>query len=55
MEVEKRVPVLSHLHAAIQDAFNEHGVQIMSPNFEAQPEKPVLVPKEAWFLPPAKI
>ena len=55
MEVEKRVPVLSHLHAAIQEAFNEHGVQIMSPNFEAQPEKPVLVPKEAWFLPPAKI
>ena len=53
MVVEKRVAVLSHLHAAIQDAFNEHGVQIMSPNFIAQPDKPVLVPKESWILPPA--
>jgi small-conductance mechanosensitive channel len=51
--VEKRVVTLSLLHAAIQDAFNEHGVQIMSPNFEAQPEKPVIVPKSSWFLSPA--
>ena len=30
--------VLSRLHGEIHDAFNEFGVQIMSPNFEAQPD-----------------
>ena len=49
----ERLPILSALHAAIQDAFNEAEVQIMSPNFEAQPEKPVLVPKSQWHMPPA--
>jgi small-conductance mechanosensitive channel len=48
-----RAAVLSELHAQIQDAFNEHGAQIMSPHFEAQPKKPVLVPKSAWYVPPA--
>ena len=33
--------VLSRLHEQILDVFNEHGVQIMSPNFEAQPDYPV--------------
>ncbi len=50
----ERVPVLSALHAAIQDAFNEAGVQIMSPNFVAQPDKAVFVPKDQWYAPPAK-
>jgi small-conductance mechanosensitive channel len=44
----ERVPTLSRLHAAIQDAFNEAGVQIMSPHFFAQPERPVIVPKSQW-------
>jgi small-conductance mechanosensitive channel len=35
---ETRRAVLSELHASIQDVFNEYGVQIMSPNFENQPE-----------------
>jgi small-conductance mechanosensitive channel len=52
-EGESRAVVLSELHAQIQDAFNEHGTQIMSPHFEAQPKKPVLVPKSAWYAPPA--
>ncbi len=50
---EMRFQVLSDLHAQIQDAFNEFGVQIMSPNFEAQPERPVLVPRSAWHAAPA--
>jgi small-conductance mechanosensitive channel len=50
---ENRVRMLSELHAQIQDAFNEFGVQIMSPHFETQPEGPVFVPKSAWFSPPA--
>jgi small-conductance mechanosensitive channel len=52
-EGRSRAAVLSELHAQIQDAFNEHGTQIMSPHFEAQPKKPVLVPKSAWYAPPA--
>lgn len=51
---EDRLLVLSDVHAAIQDAFNEAGVQIMSPNFEAQPEKPVLVTRDQWYAPPAE-
>ena len=45
--------VLSELHGHIQDVFNEYGVQIMSPNFEAQPEVAVLVPRERWHAAPA--
>lgn len=51
---EDRFTVLSLLHGSIQDAFNESGVQIMSPHFEGQPEKQVVVPKSKWFAPPAK-
>jgi small-conductance mechanosensitive channel len=50
---EERTVALSRLHAEIQDAFNEHGVQIMSPHFEHQPGEAVFVPREAWFRPPA--
>ena len=46
---EQRVAVLSELHTHIQDAFNEAAVQIMSPAFESQPEKKVLVPRSQWF------
>ena len=49
---QSRAAVLSDLHSQIQDAFNEYGVQIMSPHFESQPRKPVLVPKSAWYAPP---
>jgi small-conductance mechanosensitive channel len=46
---EQRLPILSELHMHIQDAFNEAGVQIMSPAFESQPEEKVIVPKSQWF------
>ena len=48
-----RPPVLDSLHANIQDAFNEFGVQIMSPNYEADPEGRKVVPREKWFEAPA--
>jgi len=48
----KRLFTLSTLHQNIQDVFNEQGVQIMSPHFEAQPGTPVLVPKSKWFPKP---
>ncbi len=50
----ERVAVLSQLHAHIQDVFNEHGVQIMSPHYEADPPQSVIVPREKWYPPPAK-
>ncbi|HJX91042.1 MAG TPA: hypothetical protein VJ372_11130, partial [Pyrinomonadaceae bacterium] len=48
-EPHERVPILSELHMHIQDAFNEHGVQIMSPHFETQPREKVFVPRSQWF------
>ena len=47
--------VLDELHANIQDAFNEAGVQIMSPHYEADPHAPKLVPRPDWqgIKPPA--
>jgi small-conductance mechanosensitive channel len=45
---DTRRRVLSRLHANIQDVFNEFGVQIMSPNYEADRERPTWVPKERW-------
>lgn len=50
----RRFFILTELHGAIQDQFNEHGVQIMSPNFEEQPDHPVLSPKETWYTAPAR-
>lgn len=46
--------VKSVLHAQIQDVFNTFGVQIMSPNFIAQPETPVVVLPEHWHNAPAR-
>jgi small-conductance mechanosensitive channel len=43
-----RSAVLNTLHANIQDAFNEAGVQIMSPHYESDPEGPKLVPRSRW-------
>ncbi len=50
---ENRFTILSDLHAQIQDAFNEFGVQIMSPHFMLQPDGHVVVRREDWFAPPA--
>ncbi len=46
--------VKTELHGHIQDVFNEFGVQIMSPNFIAQPEQAVLVAREHWYQAPAE-
>jgi len=48
-----KVVVLTELHANIQDVFNEHGVQIMSPNYEADPADKKFVPRERWYAAPA--
>jgi small-conductance mechanosensitive channel len=48
-----RPAVLDELHAQIQDVFNEHGVQIMSPHYIADPEVPKTVPRDEWYRSPA--
>ncbi len=50
---ERRVWVQSDLQTHIQDIFNEHGVQIMSPHYWQDPPRPQVVPKANWYLPPA--
>nr|MBP6596709.1 mechanosensitive ion channel family protein [Arenimonas sp.] len=47
IDLPGRMRVLSELRAHIQDAFNEAGVQIMSPNYEADPAQPKLAPRDA--------
>jgi small-conductance mechanosensitive channel len=46
--------IYSNLHLNIQDAFNEYGVQIMSPHYIDDPKSPAVVPKERWYEPPAR-
>ena len=48
-----RSATLNALHQNILDAFNEFGVQITSPNYEADPEAPKVVPRDKWFSAPA--
>ena len=50
----QRIDMLSRLHANIQDVFNEHGVQIMSPHYMMDPAEPQVVPKAKWYTPPAR-
>jgi small-conductance mechanosensitive channel len=53
-EPPRRALILSELHGHIQDVFNEHGVQIMSPNYEADPAEPKLVRRDDWYRAPAE-
>jgi len=46
--------IYSDLHQNIQDVFNEYGVQIMSPNYVRDPDQSKLVPKDQWYVLPAK-
>jgi small-conductance mechanosensitive channel len=50
---KSRLETLSNLHAQIQDAFNEFGVQIMSPHFMMQPDGALVVPASKWHSAPA--
>jgi len=52
--LQQRGLTMSALNANILDAFNEYGVQIMTPAYEGDPEVPKIVPKEKWYTEPAK-
>ena len=45
--------IYSELHKNIQDAFNEYGVQIMSPHYRGDPSQAKIVPRTNWVKPPA--
>jgi small-conductance mechanosensitive channel len=49
-----RAEAINRLHAAIQDVFNEYGVQIMSPHYLGDPAEAKIVPKSKWFQAPAE-
>jgi hypothetical protein len=49
-----RIQTVSNLNSAIQDAFNEFGVQIMSPHYMIQPNTSVIVPREKWDATPSQ-
>jgi small-conductance mechanosensitive channel len=46
--------IYSELHQNIQDAFNEYEVQIMSPSYRFDPDRPKVVPRDKWYAAPAK-
>jgi small-conductance mechanosensitive channel len=50
----ERAKVVSSLNAAIQDAFNAHGVQIMSPHYMVDPAGAKIVPPARWYAAPAR-
>ena len=52
-DAAQMMQLYTEMHRNIQDVFNENGVQIMSPAYEADPAEPKVVPKESWYTPPA--
>ena len=46
---KKRTRILSELNGRVQDAFNEAGIQIMSPHYKDDPPEPMVIPKDKWF------
>jgi small-conductance mechanosensitive channel len=49
-----RAEALGVLHEHIQDVFNEHGVQIMSPHYQFDPQSAKVVPRARWYEAPAR-
>ncbi len=45
----RRAEAMNQLHGHIQDVFNEHGVQIMSPHYMADTAQPQVVKPGEWF------
>lgn len=53
IDAERMVSIKSNLHSNIQDVFNEHDVQIMSPAYVADPQVAKTVPPKDWYAAPA--
>ena len=52
-DVDRMNQHYSELHGNIQDVFNEYGVQIMSPNYDRDPEQAKIVRPENFYASPA--
>jgi len=51
---DSKMPLMyTELHRNIQDIFNEHDVQIMTPNYVADTAAPKVVPPAQWYASPA--
>jgi hypothetical protein len=53
MDARLMNPLYTALHRNILDVFNEYGVQIMTPAYETDPDKPKVVPPAEWYAAPA--
>lgn len=53
-EPQAMAQLYADLHRNILDVFNEYHVQIMTPAYEGDPDRPKVVPKAQWFLSPAQ-
>ena len=53
-DAHEMIPLYTSLHRSILDVFNEYGVQIMTPNYEGDPEQAKIVSAKDWYLAPAK-
>lgn len=52
-DASQMMQIYTALHKNILDAFNEYGVQIMTPSYVYDTEQPKIVPKDKWYDPPA--
>jgi small-conductance mechanosensitive channel len=50
---QEMMALYTALHRNILDGFNQYGIQIMTPAYEGDPERPKVVPKEQWHAAPA--
>jgi small-conductance mechanosensitive channel len=46
--------VYTDLHRSVLDVFNKYNVQIMTPAYRGDPAEPKVVPRDQWYLAPAK-
>jgi small-conductance mechanosensitive channel len=52
-DAKNMLELYAALHRRILDAFNEYGVQIMTPAYRTDPDPPKVVPKDQWYAEPA--
>jgi small-conductance mechanosensitive channel len=50
----KMEAIYTDLYHNVLDVFNEYGVQIMTPAYRGDPEIPKVVPRDQWYMAPAK-
>jgi small-conductance mechanosensitive channel len=53
-EPKQMAKLYTDLHSNILDVFNEHNVQIMTPNYVQDTEQPKIVQQDQWYAPPAQ-